>query len=52
MSRLPDLIKKKKNHLIFHELWPFENLGILNLSARYLKNCSSLGLETWSADRG
>ena len=28
---------KKKNHLIFPELWPFENLGILNLSARYLE---------------
>ena len=23
---------------IFLELWPFENLGILNLSAIYLKN--------------
>ena len=34
MSTLPDLIKKK-NHIIFPELWPFENLGILNLSARY-----------------
>ena len=22
--------------LVFPELWPFENLGILNLSARYL----------------
>ena len=22
----------------FPELWPFENLGILNLSARYLEN--------------
>ena len=33
------LIKfKKKIHLIFPELWPFENLGILNLSARYRKN--------------
>ena len=28
----------KKNHLLFPELWPFENLGILNLSAMYLKN--------------
>ena len=35
MIRLPDLIKK--NHFIFPELWPFENLGILNLSARYLE---------------
>ena len=24
-------------HLLFPELWPFENLGILNLSARYLR---------------
>ena len=23
--------------MIFPELWPFENLGILNLSARYLE---------------
>ena len=51
MSRLSNL-KKKKIHLIFPELWPFENLGILNLSARYLKNYLSKGLETWSADRG
>ena len=30
--------KKKKIQLIFFpELWPFENLGILNLSARYLR---------------
>ena len=27
-------------------------MGILNLSATYLKNYLSLGLETWSADRG
>ena len=32
------LIKyKKKNHFIFPELRQFENLGILNLSARYLE---------------
>ena len=37
MSRLPDKFFKKINH-IFQELWPFENLGILNLSARYLEN--------------
>ena len=36
MSRLLDLIKKKIL-FIFPELWPFENLGILNLSARYLE---------------
>ena len=30
-------LKKKKIHLIFPEIWPCENLGILNLSARYLK---------------
>ena len=32
------LVKLKKNQSIFPELWPFENLGILNLSARYLEN--------------
>ena len=37
MSIVSDEIVKK-NHLIFSELWPFENLGILNLSARYLVN--------------
>ena len=42
MSRLPDEIKKKKKkkkkkHLIFPEIWPFENLSLLNLSARYIK---------------
>ena len=31
-------LKKKRNHFIFPELWPFENLGILNLSAKYLEN--------------
>ena len=50
MSRLPDQIKN--NHLIFLELWPFENLGILNLSERYLDNYMRKGLETWSTDRG
>ena len=44
MSTFPDLIKK--NHLIFPELWPFENLGILNLTARYLEKYLSYGLET------
>ena len=29
--------KKKKNHLIFPELWPFENLGLLILQVRYLE---------------
>ena len=29
--------------LVFPELWPFENLGILNLSARYLKKRFELG---------
>ena len=28
----------KKDHFVFPELWPFENLAILNLSARYLEN--------------
>ena len=36
MSRLPDKMKKKII-LFFPELWPFENLGILNVSARYLE---------------
>ena len=43
---------KKNSSYFFSELWPFENLGILNFSARYLKNYLSWGLETWSADRG
>ena len=42
MSRLPDQIKKK-NHFIFPELWPIENLSILNLSARYLEKLFELG---------
>ena len=33
MSRLPDKIMKKFRQ-IFLDLWPFENLGLLNLSAR------------------
>ena len=40
MSRLPDKIMKEICQ-IFMELWPFENMGILNLSARYLENCLS-----------
>ena len=48
MSRLPDYIKKKSTY--FPELWPFETLGILNLTAIYLKNYLIQGLETWSAD--
>ena len=36
MSRL--LIELKKINLIFPELWPFEDLGILKLSVVYLKN--------------
>ena len=51
MSRLFDYIYKK-NHFIFPELWPFENMGILNLSASYLENYLSWGLETLSANRG
>ena len=46
------LINFWMNSVIFPELWPFENLGILNLSARYLENYLSLGLQTWPADRG
>ena len=38
------LIKlKKKNHRIFPELWPFENLGILNLSAIVSQKLFELG---------
>ena len=42
MSRLPDLMFLKK-YFIFPELWPFENLGILNLLARYLEKLFELG---------
>ena len=31
-------LKRKKKTFIFPKFWPFENLGILNLSARYLEN--------------
>ena len=41
-----------QNHFIFLELWPFENLAILNLTARYLENYLSYRLETLSANRG
>ena len=44
MSTLPDLIFLK-NHLIFLELWPFENLSILNLLARFLKTIWARGLK-------
>ena len=38
--------KKKKIHQIYTELWPFENMGVLNLSARYLKkHCKARGLK-------
>ena len=43
ISRLPDYILKKFFQL-FPELQPLENMGILNLSARYLKNYLSLKL--------
>ena len=33
MSRLPDEIKKKI-HLIFPELWPFEKLGFLKFVSK------------------
>ena len=36
MCRLPD--EKKENSPIFPALWPFENLDVLNFSARFLKN--------------
>ena len=40
MCRYPD--KPLNDFLqIFSELWPFENLGILNLSAKYLKTLSA-----------
>ena len=51
MSRLPDKLLNKFCQ-IFPELWPFENLGISNLSARFLEKYLSEVLETWSADRG
>ena len=41
-----------KIHFIFLEVWSFENLGILNLSARDLGKYLSQGIESWSADRG
>ena len=37
MLQVDYLIKFLKNHFSFVELWPFENLVILNLSAKYLK---------------
>ena len=43
MSRLSDYIFLKI-HPTCQELWPFENLGILNLSATYLKNYLNLKL--------
>ena len=53
MSRMPvNFLKNQVNHRVFPELWPFETLGILNLSTRYLENYLSQGLEPWSADRG
>ena len=36
---------------LFLMLWPFENLDICNLSARYFKECLRYGFETCSADR-
>ena len=48
MSTLLHIIKKR-NHFIFPVLWPFENLGILNLSARYLKKY--LGGARWLSGR-
>ena len=36
MNRLPDKILKIT--LLVSKLWPFENLDILNVLARYLKN--------------
>ena len=39
MSKLYVMFKfKKKKLFFFSDLWPFENLGILNLSARDLEN--------------
>ena len=42
MSRLPYLIKKK-NHLIFLELWPFENLGFLKFVSKISRKLFELG---------
>ena len=46
MSRLSDKSFFLNIHLIFPELWPFENLGIINLPARYLEKYLSYGLES------
>ena len=51
MSRFADQ-DLNKFYQIFLELWRFANLGILNLSARFLENYLGLGHETWSADMG
>ena len=37
ISRLPDLILKKKSPYFSKVMALFENFGILNLSARYLR---------------
>ena len=50
LSGLLDKVSNKFHQVIL-VLWPFENLGILNLSARYLENYLCLGLETWLADK-
>ena len=45
------LIKFQTKSVKYFQLWSFAKLDILNLSARYLENYLSQGLETWSADR-
>ena len=50
MKRLPDKLLKKFSQ-IFLELWPFADLVISNLAARFHENYLSW-LETWSADKG
>ena len=41
MSRLTDQIKK--NHLIFPELWPFENLGFLKFVSKISRTLFEIG---------
>ena len=42
MIKLPDQIKKK-NHFIFPELWPFENLGFLEFVSKISQKLFELG---------
>ena len=48
MCRLPEKVLNEFCQS-FTELWPSVNLGSLNLSARYLEQDLSKGVETWLA---